>query len=81
MVRFAPTASPAASPGWCRPDAIAAVIISSGSAPASKNAAPNTAIRIPRAVAAAFSANSSAPAISSTADTASSQNPSTMPTP
>jgi hypothetical protein len=79
MVRFAPTASPAASPGWFRPDAIAAVIISSGSAPASKNAAPNTVIRVPSA--AAFSANSSAPAISSTADTASSQNPSTKPPP
>ena len=83
MVRLAPIASPAASPGRCRPDAITAVIISSGSAPASRNAAPNTVIPSPRAAAAAFSANSSAPAIRSTADTASSPRPSprTIPTP
>ena len=80
MVRLAPIASPAASPGWCRPEAIAAVIISSGSAPASKNAAANTVILSPRAAAPAFSVNSSAPAISITADTASSPSPQAMPT-
>ena len=81
MVRLAPIASPPASPGWWRSDAIAAVIISSGSAPASRNAAANTVILSPRAAALAFSVNSSAPAISSAADTASSPNPQAMPTP
>src|SRR5258708_3666046 len=77
-VRLAPTAPPAASPGRCRPEAITAVIISAGSAPASRNAAAKTVILSPRAAAAAFSVNSSAPAISITADTASSPSPTTM---
>ncbi len=81
IVRLAPTASPAASPGRCRPDAITAVIISSGSAPASRNAAAKTVIPSPRAAAPAFSVNSSAPVISITADTASSPSPKIMPTP
>jgi hypothetical protein len=81
MVRLAPIASPAASPGWCRPEAIAAVTISSGSAPASKNAAANTVILSLRAAAPAFSVNNSAPAISIAADTASSPNPQAIPPP
>jgi hypothetical protein len=81
MVRLAPIASPAASPGWCRAEAIAAVIISSGFAPASRNAAASTVILSLRAAAPAFSVNSSAPAISSAADTASSPNPQAMPIP
>ena len=78
MVRLAPIASPAASPGRSRPDAITAVIISSGSAPASRNAAANTVICSRRAASAAFSVNSSAPAISITAETASSPSPKSM---
>jgi len=76
MVRLAPIASPAASPGRCRPEAITAVIISSGSAPASRNAAPKTVIPSRRAAAPTFSVNSSAPAISITADAASNPRPS-----
>jgi hypothetical protein len=81
MARLAPIASPAASPGRCRPEAITAVIISSGSAPASRNAAPKTVIPSPRAAAPAFSVNSSAPTISITAETASIPNPRIMLTP
>ncbi len=81
MVKLAPIASSAASPGRCRPDAITAVIISSGSAPASRNAAPNTVSPSPRAAAPTFSVNSSASPISITADTASNPSPTTIPTP
>jgi hypothetical protein len=75
MVTLAPMASPAAMPGWWRPEAKMAVTISSGSAPASTNPTARAVTPKRRPAAAAYSAKSSEPAVNRTAENASRRKP------